>query len=73
MPGYVIKIGGDTLKGLIDYRDWDENPDIIFFKEKLVDNEINFKPLEIQGFAVSNVKYESAIIETEISPTDLSN
>jgi hypothetical protein len=31
-PGYVVNLKGDTLKGSIDYREWDKNPQSINFK-----------------------------------------
>jgi len=33
--GYVVNLSGDTLTGFIDYRDWNKNPQQIFFKKDL--------------------------------------
>ncbi len=66
--GYIITLKGDTLHGYIDYRNWERNPDKIFFKEKLSDEKTNYTPIEIKEFGVLDEIYESAIIETEISP-----
>ena len=68
--GYIIS-NGDTLHGFIDYRNWEGNPDKIFFKENLIDNGVGYTPLDIQGFGVSNEIYESATIKTEVSPIDI--
>ncbi|NJK97917.1 MAG: hypothetical protein HC905_26095 [Bacteroidales bacterium] len=34
IPGYVIE-NGDTLKGFIDYRNWEKNPNQIAFKTSM--------------------------------------
>lgn len=68
IPGYIVPLKGDTLHGFIDYRNWERNPDKIFFKEKLSDEKTNYTPIEIIEFGVLDEIYESAIIETEISP-----
>lgn len=31
-PGYVVTLKGDTIKGEIDYREWDNNPESIRFR-----------------------------------------
>ncbi|WP_161888876.1 hypothetical protein [Pontibacter russatus] len=31
-PGLVVTTAGDTLHGLIDYREWDQNPKVISFR-----------------------------------------
>ena len=33
-PGYLVTIKGDTLHGLIDYRQWDNNPGAVAFKKE---------------------------------------
>jgi len=73
IDGYVIKIDGDTLKGYVDYRDWQINPDNISFKKELSDQKLNYTPIDIQGFGVDGEKYESAIAQTEISPSSINN
>ena len=40
--GYVVKNNGDTLKGYIDYRNWEYSPVSFNFKVKLTDNQIKF-------------------------------
>ncbi len=67
MNGYVISITGDTLHGFIDYRNWERNPNSIFFKEKLSDSKIQYSPIDIKEFGVIDEIYESAIVETEMS------
>jgi hypothetical protein len=38
--GYVVTSGGDTLKGLIDYREWHQNPSKISFKTTAEDAQV---------------------------------
>jgi hypothetical protein len=73
LQGQIFKAGGDTLRGFIDYRKWDFNPDNVFFKENLNGNRVKYSPLDIKGFSVFDEIYESAIINTEVSPMDISN
>jgi hypothetical protein len=55
-PGYAVKLKGDTIRGYIDYKEWDKNPKKILFKSA-TDNtkaEIlspaNTSALNIAGF-----------------------
>ena len=69
-PGYIIS-NGDTLHGFIDYRNWEGNPEKISFKKAVSENAINYTPIDIKGFGVSDECYESAKINTEISPINV--
>lgn len=71
--GYVIKQSGDTLHGFIDFRNWKVNPVKISFKENLNGENVNYTPLDIRCFSVLDEIYESALIETEISPSNIQN
>ncbi len=33
LPGYIVSNNEDTIKGWIDYKDWEKNPDAIKFKQ----------------------------------------
>ena len=52
-PGYVINLKGDTLRGFIDYRDWDTNPTSINFKMAIRD--IKAKKFTTDEISVANV------------------
>lgn len=57
-PGYVVNAQGDTLKGYIDYREWDSNPRSIAFKDNSGSNI--FTPSEIRAFEINGLeKYVS--------------
>jgi hypothetical protein len=73
LSGFVIQLNGDTLKGFIDYRNWEKNPNKISFKEKMTDKKIDYHPLEIKEFSVSDDKYEGAVVKTELSPLNVSD
>ncbi|WP_295799768.1 hypothetical protein [Mucilaginibacter sp.] len=74
-PGYVINLKGDTLRGFIDYRGWDTNPDVIKFKqaqtstvERLTVNEINFFSLDK---VVSYKKYTGTLSMDNANPDNV--
>lgn len=67
MPGYVIKLDGDTVKGSIDYRNWASNPDKIFFKGESSETLYAYTPTEIRGFRVADELYQSATVEVEVT------
>ena len=56
-PGYVVTLKGDTLRGFIDYREWDANPDAVNFKSALTDQKgISYKPDNIDYFSIDNLE-----------------
>ncbi|MBK9980884.1 MAG: hypothetical protein IPP15_00425 [Saprospiraceae bacterium] len=65
IPGYLIKLNGDTTRGYIDYRNWKKNPSEISFKSSMDKEWIRFNPLTIAGFSVADEIYRSSIIEKE--------
>jgi hypothetical protein len=67
LPGIVITQKGDTLRGFIDYLNWEKNPDKISFKAPENTKEIEFNPLSISVFSVRNEVYVSAIVQAEDS------
>lgn len=67
VSGYVIKNNTDTIYGLVDYRNWDKNPDKIDFKTDIDSNPISFNPADITEFKVENEIYVSGIVNTEIT------
>ena len=68
LPGNVITAKGDTLKGFIDYRDWDVSPKEILFKTDVESSTIQkYTPKNTVSFVVNNDKYISATVKHEIS------
>lgn len=72
-PGYIVSAQGDTLHGLIDYRNWEHNPNKLFFKAQANAAKECYTPLAIKEFGIANENYEGAIVETEVSRDDLYN
>lgn len=70
-PGFILNQNGDTLRGLIDNRDWEKNPDAVTFKISENSSVSIYTPIEIKGFRVYNDLYFSAIVQAESSPNDL--
>jgi hypothetical protein len=56
------------LTGFVDYRNWERNPDKISFKRMADDDKSVYSPLDIREFGVLDEIYESAIVQTEVSP-----
>ncbi|MDP4238606.1 MAG: hypothetical protein Q8904_03930 [Bacteroidota bacterium] len=67
IPGYIIQQNGDTVKGLINYLNWEKNPNQISFKETKSSNIKEYKPLEIIAFSVLDETYKSAIVKVDQS------
>jgi hypothetical protein len=54
--GYVVKTNGDTLKGLINYKEWERSPRSIEFKANEGDKQQVFNPSTIKGFQVTGME-----------------
>lgn len=72
-PGHIINLKGDTIKGQIEYRNWESVPDKIKFISAGDDKEIVCTPKNIKGFEVSGEKYESAAVKTEVSGDNINS
>ncbi|MBT1688390.1 outer membrane beta-barrel protein [Dawidia soli] len=70
-PGYIVSLQGDTLRGSIDYRNWLRNPKAISFHPSAQGEDRTYTPLEIRAFGVAGDIYESAIVQVDVSPTDV--
>lgn len=73
LPGYLVSIKGDTLHGFIDYRNWDKNPNIIYFLDINNIETTLYTPTDIKLFSVHNETYISAIIKSENSSRNTNN
>ncbi|MGD1840364.1 MAG: hypothetical protein ACFB0B_05625 [Thermonemataceae bacterium] len=66
VEGYIISLEGDTLRGMIDFRNSEKNPSQVIFKRG---NQVEkFSPYQIQQFGVNGEIYVSASVEKEVSP-----
>lgn len=69
LSGNIITLEGDTLQGIIDYRDWNTSPKKVLFKKDKSSQNQSYGPSEISSFKVNKQHYISAVIDTEISQT----
>jgi len=67
-PATLIKADRDTLRGFIDYRNWEKNPDKIDFYRSVDGPAASYTPKSINSFEVSGEKYTSAAITYDDSP-----
>jgi hypothetical protein len=67
--GYVVKNNGDTLKGYINYREWERSPKSIEFKISKTEKAVQeFTPQTIREFEITGMEYYlsySGIISTD--------
>src|SRR3569833_2202807 len=55
--GYVVKNNGDTVKGYIDYREWERTPKSIHFKVVETGKEVQeFDPKTIKVFEINGLE-----------------
>jgi len=68
VPGYIINLQGDTVQGLINSRNLAKKS--ILFKTSSESKKVEFSPMQVKGFSVYDQVYLSAIVDTEVSPTN---
>jgi len=76
VPGVIVTLQNDSLKGFIDFRNWYQSPNEITFKESLSNaNEQHFKPADINGFKVAEpeVEYVSRKLRVDITKQDINS
>jgi hypothetical protein len=67
VPGRILTLNHDTLKGLLDYRDWELNPGKIRYKDTLGEVK-TFRPQDIRAFWISkDVVYLSKHLAMDVS------
>ena len=66
--GYVIDIQKDTIKGFIDYRNWNITPKEIVFKTVPDSKSTIYTPTDILSFNVAGERYVSGIVTIDESP-----
>lgn len=71
--GYVVNLKGDTLKGFIDYREWDNNPAEVRFKRNAENTEPEkILPENVLSFGITGFEYyESYNLRISQGQTDV--
>lgn len=76
-PGYVVTSKGDTLRGFIDYREWNSNPSSVYFKTAIPDKEKKYLPAEVRLFSIDGLEtyrqYSGPVSMDYTDPGHLSN
>ena len=67
----IVNLNGDSIKGYIDYKNWEINPLQIKFKKDLSALNEVFTPEDILSFEVEKEKYISATVEVSYSSSDV--
>jgi len=75
-PGYVVTLNGDTIRGFIDYQDWDSNPTAISFKAAATDKDKkSFTLNDISLFNIDGIaaykKYSCSISTDATNPNSV--
>jgi hypothetical protein len=70
--GYVVTTAGDTVRGFIDYRNWDSNPSAILFKSALNDPRgKKLTPSDISLFTVPGyITYKRFVCSVSLDETN---
>jgi hypothetical protein len=62
LPGTIVRLKGDTLRGFINYQNSEKNPLNIYFKTDLNHEPDIYSPQEVQSFRVADEMYISATV-----------
>jgi len=54
-PGYVVSLNGDTIKGAVDYKEWEKNPKQIMLKSNA--GTMQYTAQNAKAFAVTGLEY----------------
>lgn len=67
-PGYVVMNNQDTIRGMIEDKDWDKIFTKINFKRDINSKAETYSVSSIKSFYVSNTFYFSAVVEVDRKP-----
>jgi hypothetical protein len=71
-PGWLVLNNGDTVRGQIDYRNWERNPRTIRFKQSQTAEATNYTVETLQSFEVAGEDYYlKAIVIKDMLPVKL--
>lgn len=73
LSGYIINLKEDTIKGFIDYRNWEKNPHTISFRKEAGGEKVIYSPLDITMFGVKDEIYVGAVVKAETSPIKINS
>lgn len=72
-PGYVVTLQRDTLKGVVDYKEWDNNPKQINYKNNADDSPAQeFDVHKAKAFAINGLEYyERSVVSASQDAVDI--
>ncbi|PJJ83508.1 outer membrane beta-barrel protein [Mucilaginibacter auburnensis] len=65
--GYILSLKGDTIRGTINYQQWDKNPTAISFKTQNEAAATIYSSRDIKGFFVNDSYYKAATVTIDTS------
>jgi len=73
-PGLVVNLKGDTIRGFIDYKEWDNNPGDITFKASLNGNKPEtYSTKNAVAFTINGLEqYQRFILPISTDPMEIS-
>lgn len=73
LGGYIVKNSGDTVKGFIEYRSWEYNPNkIIFKKDSLTEEKEEHSSATIKAFSIPGFdQFEKYTCPVSMEPTSI--
>src|SRR4051812_6250005 len=72
-PGYIFENSGDSIPGLIDYKESDKNPSTIWFKSTVDAPAKVYKVEDCKGYGVNGIeRYERFSVKKSLSTEELS-
>jgi hypothetical protein len=74
-PGYIVNLHGDTVKGYINYKEWERNPSAISFKTDLNNGTAeSVTTANTNAFAITSLEYyRSYMVHISTAQVDMSS
>ncbi|MDZ4793134.1 MAG: hypothetical protein SGI83_02550 [Bacteroidota bacterium] len=74
LTGYIFTSGKDTLRGEIDYRNWEYNPSRITFRSSVGATEQVFTKYELEEFVINGLdRYIKAVVLMDMNPVAIND
>lgn len=71
--GYIVTSSNDTIRGMIEYRNRSQNPEMIRFRDEKLQTEKTLGLSELLAFQVHGENYERAEVSRNIAASDNNN
>lgn len=72
-PGYIVTSSGDTIRGMIDYRNWSQNPLAIRFRNEQSQSDKTLGVNDLSAFQVHGENYERAEVSRNVASSSNNN